>query len=122
MAKGNCPECNTTVTRFLTESQLSTRVLILHGKHADVAFDATGSRIDQAFLEAFLYQDLVMGYYVDAEEVEALQAARSGDIKAARHILDLRDRYEYETWDLMTTVTEQEVQDWKEKYAENNRS
>ena len=52
---------------------------------------------------------------VDGDQVEALAAARAGDWRGARWMLQLRNDYEYEGWDIEYCVSDEEMDKWIKK-------
>ncbi len=72
-------------------------ILIYHGKHGDEYWLAdTPERFRAAMRKLFTMLD-EMGCY---EDDPGLEQARNGDHRFICHILQARNRYEYEGWDL----------------------
>lgn len=96
------------------------RILLLHSKHYRIAFDATGDRLTQAYLEAFIYQDCIMDCYSWLPEetpwlTKDLNAARRNDAQAAKTVLGRRRDFEYEGWELIEIITPEEVESWRKE-------
>lgn len=95
-----------------------TKALIYHGKYDDMHLDATDE--DKAFLALFSFIDKKLGYYCNitdkcpdwADELAALDGARAGSAKDAKWLLELREQYEYEGWDLVTLIDQEEQEGW----------
>ncbi len=85
------------------------RVLVYHGKHGDCYVSArTPEEMAKAYLYLFNQMDS-MGYYdyedaLDVVEAKAYVAAKAGDGRAAKWLLDCRSGGEYETIDVEWVV------------------
>jgi hypothetical protein len=78
------------------------RILIHHGKYGDEYWLAdTPERLEAAMRKLFARLD-EWGCYEDDEE--GIAEARDGDIRAIKWILQRRQDYEYEGWDLEEAI------------------
>lgn len=91
------------------------KILRYRGRHYDIYFDvSTGEKEQRTYLALFNYLDTVCGYYrqVYGDENLALGGGRSGDWKDAKWMLQLRREYEYEKWDIIYCVTDEQMDAW----------
>lgn len=77
------------------------KILVYHGKFGDDYWLAdTPEQQEAAFKKLFQGLDS-FGFYNYDSDYETVAAARQGDRKAIRRILESRCHYEYEKWDLV---------------------
>jgi len=77
----------------------SVKILVYHGKHGDQYWLVdTPERLAAAMRALFADLD-DWGCYVD-EPADLLAAARGGDMRAVKRILESRNGCEYEGWDI----------------------
>lgn len=97
------------------------KILAFEDKHTTLYFDASTKELKlDAFMAAFWFRKNVAGWYSDMandeniDHREAYQAACTGDRAAAKLFLQYREDYEYEGFDEIDTITQAEVEIWKQ--------
>jgi len=78
------------------------RILIYHGKYGDEYWAAdTPERLEAAMRKLFTRLD---EWHCYEDDEEGIAEARAGDIRAIKRILQRRQDYEYEGWDLEEAI------------------
>lgn len=94
-----------------------TKILVYHGRYDDIYIDvSTAEKERQAYLALFRFINQVTGCYIprymNVDMRNAFDGALAGDWRAAKWLLQLRRDYDYEKWDIVHCVRQDEIDQW----------
>lgn len=92
------------------------KLLIAHGKYGNVIFDITAPEQEEKAWLALVGYHAIQGFYYNvhehADQATAYAGAKRGRWTDAKWLCQLRDDYEYETWEIEHTASQDQITNW----------